>query len=217
MGEKNSVFIFKGPPIDRFRRTLAAVVRQLGGRLDWNLRPEPMHSNLLTSHNKNVHAAYINVKGYEIATLLGATLAVPWINVRIQEGALWDYSLYDGENNVDNFSVLPEYWGQSKAWESTQRGQPKVLSRLWTIELRKIDKYLKPWGFRILDDHCFETLRRGKAYRTDKSEYGDIWQMTDFLRALGAHDPNWGEPHSVSRGLTFAGRGSRSGKSRKSK
>jgi hypothetical protein len=93
MGERNSVYVFKGPTIDEFRDTMATVVSGLGGRLDWDARPAPMGANLMTSHNANVHAAYVNCRGYEVATGIGTELKIPWINVRIQEGSLWDYSL----------------------------------------------------------------------------------------------------------------------------
>lgn len=204
MGERNSVYVFKGPTLDEFRDTMATVVSRLDGRLDWDARPTPIGANLLTSHNVNVHSAYINCKGYEVATGIGAELRIPWINVRIQEGALWDYSLYEAGSHLDNFSTLPEYWGEDSEWIGTQRGNPELLARIWRIAQSTVENYLKPWGFELDENEgVFNTLLRGKAYQTDRHEYGDIWQMTDFLRALGAHDPNFDQPHCIPRRLTF--------------
>jgi len=202
MAERNSVYVFKGPSLDEFRDAVISVVRKLGGKLDWDARPEPISANLLTSHNANVHAAYIHCDGYQVAKTIGYDLGIPWINVRIQEGALWDYSLYHGDSHLDNFSTLPEYWENDAEWIATQRGNPGLLAKYWQVDVSAVQNYLKPWGCEVDENEgVFRTLLRGKAYPDDQFEYGDIWQMTDFLRALGAHDPNFGEPHSVPRGL----------------
>jgi hypothetical protein len=105
---------------------------------------------------------------------------------------------------VDNFSTLPEYWGEGPEWIETHRGNPELLARIWRVAQSTVENYLKPFGFELDEDEgVFNTLLRGKAYPTDQHEYGDIWQMTDFLRALGAHDPNFDQPHCIPRGLTF--------------
>jgi hypothetical protein len=202
MGERNSVFVFKGPTLDEFRDAMSLVVEQLGGRLEWDARPSPAHAPVTTSHNDNTHAAYIHPKGYEIAMRMGTRLACPWINVRIQEGSLWDYSLYEANRSIDDFSTLPEYWNDDVTWQATRRGNPELLANCWQIEQSRIENYLRPWGFKLdEDEEVFKALLRGKAYPTDRHEYGDIWQMTDFLRALGAHDPTWDQPHCIPRGL----------------
>lgn len=35
----------------------------------------------------------------------------------------------------------------------------------------------------------YETILTGKAYEDDEHDYGEIYQMFDFLRALGGVDP----------------------------
>src|SRR5439155_2111428 len=86
-------------------------------------------------------------------------------------------------------STLPEYWQEDDEWNQTQRGDPQLLARIWTIDRQRIERYLVPWGFRSLEDGVFETVRRGKAYDDDQYEYGNILQMHDFLRAIGGIDP----------------------------
>lgn len=208
MGERNRVYVFKGPTAEQFRDEVCKVVRQLQGLCVWDEHPDPPRSLLLTSHQDNVHAAYIHWKEYEIASRIGENLGIPWIILRIQEGSLWDYSLYHGERNVNNFSTLPEYWENDPGFLASWRGDAEVLAKTWGLPEASISAYLKPW-FGGLEDECLMLsphLSGQKAYPHDQSEYGDIWQMNDFLRALGAHDPNWGEPHSVSRLLVPAPR-----------
>ena len=203
MAERNSVYVFKGPTTEQFRDAAHAVVEGLGGKLDWDARPEPINARLLTSHNGNVHAAYIHCEGYKVAMGIGSTLETPWINVRIQEGTLWDYSLYRADLHLDSFSTMPEYWEEDdEDWLATQRGNPKLLAECWQLDTAYFENYLKPWGYEVDEDEgVINTSLRGKAYPRDNFEYGDIWQMTDFLRALGAHDPNFDQPNCIPRGL----------------
>jgi hypothetical protein len=182
---------------------MATVVEELGGYLDWNSHPAIAEANLLTSHGSNTQAAYIACKGYDIAEGVAGVLGIPWMELRIQEGALWDYSLHEAETIIDNFSTLPEYWGDP-TWLEIQRAKPGVLARSWQIEESKIENYLRPWGYQLDEaTGVFETKLRGKAYPADRYEYGEIWQMTDFLRALGVQDPGEGPPHGTPRELTF--------------
>jgi len=216
MSERNSVFVFKGPTIEEFREAAQQAAEELGGRIAWDVNPAPMEANLLTSHNDRVHAAYVNYwpEDYLFSLAIGKRLAIPWINIRIQEGSLWDFSLYEGENNLDNFSTWPEYWNDDADWIATQRGRPEALARAWNIDRASIENYMRSWRPEDDGGGSVRFALRGKAYPADRHEYGDIWQMADFLRALGAHDPNWNEPHSIPRHLELppsqpAGRGRR--------
>ena len=163
MAERNSVYVFKGPTIEQFRDAFYSVVEGLGGTLNWDTRPEPMGAKLLTSHNGNVHAAYIKCDGYKVAMGIGSKLEMPWINVRIQEGALWDYSLYMADSHLDNFSTMPEYWEEDNdEWLATQRGNPNLLSECWQLDIASIENYLKPWGYEVDEDEgVINTLLQG--------------------------------------------------------
>jgi hypothetical protein len=206
MGERNSVFVFKGPTLEEFQTAFCEVVRQLGGRCVWDERPPAMKSLLLTSHKDRIHAAYIHWEEYKIASALGKRMKIPWINVRIQEGSLWDYSLYQGSEKLDNFSTMPEYWDSNPEFLANWRGNADVLANVWNIEKSRFENYMRPWYGGIDEDNCIvhNSELTGRAYPEDQFEFGDIWQMTDFLRALGAHDPNWDKPECVPRLLVPA-------------
>jgi hypothetical protein len=205
MGERLTIRIFKGVTTQEFRAAAEEVATKYGGAVNWNSKPQHPDRDFRTSHNEKVHAAYLpylSGADYLFCQKIAAALSVPWIDLRIQEGSLWDYSLYRGAQHLDNFSTLPEYWGYDEQWIATQRGNPQLLADTWGIQVERIEKYLLPWGFEVDEDEgVFSTLRRGKAYPADKNEYGDIWQMFDFLRAVGATDPvNYeatGEQHEL--------------------
>lgn len=80
---------------------------------------------------------------------------------------------------------------EDQQWLDSRRGKPDILAKVWNIPQSGIENYLKAWGWRVPEDDVgvFDTLLRGRAYPEDVYEYGDIWQMYDFLRALGALDP----------------------------
>ncbi len=204
MGERNSVYVYKGLTLEEFRGAIESVATELKGQIAWDEHPQPFSAGLLTSHHGRVHAAYFSQGDFEFAKRVGSRVDGPWINVRIQEGSLWDYSLYQGPAHVQNFSTWPEYWGETdRKWLQAQRGNAAQLAEIWQIEPANIANYLLPWKYRSLRRGGMRVARRGKAYEQDQFEYGDIWQMTDFLRALGAHDPNFSEPNSIARSMTI--------------
>jgi hypothetical protein len=48
---------------------------------------------------------------------------------------------------------------------------------------------------KVIDEDTADTVLRGKAYESDQFEYSSIWQMNDFMRALGGLDPMNLEEH----------------------
>ncbi|MEX2112307.1 MAG: hypothetical protein WD845_03935 [Pirellulales bacterium] len=192
MGERNSVHAFKGPTAEQICAGIEDAVAELGGQVHWDQRPDSDQCSLWVSHNNVVHSAVFGQRDYEIASFVAVRFNCPYLNVRIQEGSLWEYSLFLGATHLDNFSTLPEYWVDLEfpaegelEWLETRRGQPQVLAQTWGIDQKRIERYLRPWGWNLGED-CFTTTLRGKAYESDHHEAGDIWQMTDFLEALGA-------------------------------
>ncbi len=98
MSERNTLRLFKGPNEQQFRQAVENVVTNHGGHLWWHERPLQRDEDVCTSHNGRVHAVALPYLSGGVDFLLcakiGRVLSVPWIEVRIQEGTLWDYSLY---------------------------------------------------------------------------------------------------------------------------
>lgn len=204
MATRLTLYVFRGPSEIEFREAMESIVADLVGQLDWETHPLVHEANLLTSHGQKTHSAMMSRNGHEIASGIAKRRGIPWMELRIQEGALWDYSLFDGSNFVHKFSTLPEYWDDEPSFIKASQGNPKELARLWKVPLSTIENYLRHWGY-ILDeeDGSYEIKLRGKAYPADQFEYGQIWQMTDFLRALGVQYPGGGPPLGIARKLVF--------------
>jgi hypothetical protein len=193
MGQRLTLRAFKGPTEDRFRQAFAELVERLGGKVRWHFKDGEPHEDLRTTHQGDVHTVYLpylSGADYLLCRLLGEVLEVPWIEARTQEGVLWDYSLYRGSTNVDNFSTLPDYWDEDDAAAFDQnRGDPEKLASVWRVPEQRIERYLRHWGMESTGESIFRPRLKGKAYETDENDYGSIYQMFDFLAALGSLDP----------------------------
>lgn len=193
MGLRLTLRVFKGPDKEEFRRVFATEAERHGGGVSWDRKHAEREVDLRTTHQADVHTVFMPyLRGSAdgmLCHLVGAALYAPWIEARIQEGTLWDYSLFNGAKHVDQFSTLPEYWGDEDMNLDEYRGNATLLAELWSVPLERVDRYLRNWGMQPLEEGIFDTVLKGKAYDSDRSEYGEIHQMFDFLAALGAIDP----------------------------
>ena len=68
--------------------------------------------------------------------------------------------------------------------ESWNGNAIEVARRVPGLAPEQIARYLVQWG-----DEVFESAERKKAYPTDRSCYGDDWQLLDFMGKLGLDYP----------------------------
>lgn len=116
---------------------------------------------------------------------LGMELRCVWLEARIQEGSHWDYSLYRGARSLDEFSTLPQYWDEDdELLALSKEGRPKLLAKAWNVPHDSIDRYIRQWGMRYIDEDTYETILKGNAYPTDRFEYRQYDQLFDFLEKL---------------------------------
>ncbi|MBI5366611.1 MAG: hypothetical protein HZA54_06210 [Planctomycetes bacterium] len=193
MSERITCRLYRGPDAARFRQVFSDVVTENGGAVEWSNAAAEGDERILVSHRADVHLVLTAYTGldYLLCLRVGQVLACPWLESRIQEGALWDYSLYHGAGHLHSFSTLPEYWDEGSEYDAKQRGDAAELSRVWGVPETRIQAFLRPWEFVRAGADTLNVVTRGKAYPEDASGYGCIWQMLDFLRALGAE---WPEP-----------------------
>lgn len=191
MGERLTLWAYRCN-LNGFERALEAAVTTFRCKILWGRKPEREEHDCRIASTVSVQDLYLDYMGgleQKIAESVGRTLDVPWIVLMISEGSLWEYVLFHGASCIDRFSVAPEYWDDDPDFISLHRGNSELLARTWGVPKVAIDRYLRNWGMRNLVDDEFEFTLHGKAYETDKYQYGDIWQMIDFLHALGGKDP----------------------------
>ena len=202
MGERTVLRVFRYDNPERLRGLAAEAATELGGVIEWNQAGDPHDSDLRLGHFDGVHTAYLPYISFtkpasKFFQLWRQLLKCPSLELRMQEGTLWDYTLFDGSEIADNFSTCPQYWEgeETPDWFiAERRGNPQLLSRLWGIPIERIGRYITQWGYKLDEEAeyegVFHFLLTGKAYPTDEFEYGSVHQFYDFLRAIGGGFPD---------------------------
>lgn len=189
--------LFRTADAEAFRRAIDGATRAIGGHIEWG-RVGQGDECLRLGSTPTVQTLYLphGACDWRLFETISAMLDVPLMELRIQEEALWDYSLHRGAECVDTFSTLPQYWDypdepgpeQMRKWA----GKPRLLAELWQVPLERIERYFVNWGMQADPDDSgvFNTVMEGKAYPSDQHPYGECRQMFDFLAALGGAIPD---------------------------
>lgn len=196
MGLRYTCHLYRTEDATAFRHALADLASSVGRRVEWG-RPGLGDEDLRLGSTPTVQSLYLPYGACDLRLLerLGERLDAPRLELRIQEGTLWDYVLYVDTRCVDTFSTLPEYWEFPEELSDEKRldwaGQPPVLARIWQLPVATIEPYLVHWGICVdpNDSGSFHTRREGKARDADTYGYGQYDQMFDFLAALGGVEP----------------------------
>lgn len=110
-----------------------------------------------------------------------------WMDVRYQDGDWWDLTIFHGTEHKCSHNVNP--WAGELRHRYNQDHidyRIKRVLELWPQQARRIEHYLLPWRTPVTRSGKQRFVpRRGKAYETDEYEYGDAYQLHDFIRAFG--------------------------------
>jgi hypothetical protein len=141
----------------------------------------------------NVVIVSLNREWWGFHSSLGKILGTPWMHLMLQEKSFWEYSLHRGEVMMDIFSTCPEQWGRTAQENEKWRGSPHVLAREWGIDIASVERYIRNWDLgpvwvERLQHEGMGYRLKGKAYPLDRSTYGCLDQVYDFMRALGFVD-----------------------------
>lgn len=188
--------LFRTADVAGFRRAFQDVARSLGGSIEWN-RAGRDEELFRTGISPTVQTLSLHGGGaWELLHPAAAALNVPWMDLRIDEEALWAYLLMVGADLIDRFSTLPQYWDHPKepdpAALAEYAGKPRLLAEVWQVPLERIERYFVNWGMQSDPDDSgvWDAVMTGKAYESDQHPYGDCRQMFDFLAALGGAIPD---------------------------
>ncbi len=192
MGTYLTLRIYKGASPEEFRANAEHAALAIGARLKWDIPGEGDNRFSLRS-DAAVHTLFISHpdSDFVFCEELGRQSELPWIELRIQEGSLWDYTLYQGADVADHFSPWPEYWedpeeAMFREYKTRWLGKPEILSRLWGVPVERLQRYLVQW----VPDYL-ESISKKKAYPGDRFAYGDYNQFYDMLTTLGGRDPRF--------------------------
>ncbi|MEM7272721.1 MAG: hypothetical protein AAF547_06550 [Actinomycetota bacterium] len=121
----------------------------------------------------------------DAARFLSQALGCATLTISVHDGDLWSYVLFDRGHPRHRFSTIPDYFEDDDGGpRSTSGDAVELAAQLPNVPVERIERYLRPW---TADDDGT------RAYPEDEFTVGDVWQFTDFLRAIGLDWPDDGD------------------------
>lgn len=128
----------------------------------------------------------------EKAAIISAERNCPVLSAYIYDGDFWGYTLYINGEKRNEFSTVPDYFEEGEVVIRQQTADLLLLSQSFAVAPERIEKYLYNWTNELIDEE-------NTAYENDEFPYGDAWQVTDFLGALGFHYPEQQLSNAIDR------------------
>lgn len=132
-------------------------------------------------------------RAWRFAEFIAKTHNLLLMELRMQEGDHWDFTLYRGGQHqlLADFSTRVLYFDDSprapRPWKS---GDLQTFAQAWEIDPQLVAPYLIDWD---RPRNVYERLRRRKEKRSmpdDKFPIGDVHQIFDFMRVIGVAVPH---------------------------
>lgn len=148
MGCRHTVHAYRCTDIDAFKDALQRTAEKHQGSFSAERTPQSNSTTLRVGFGPTgIAVCYPRpVFGFmrDVSIALGA---VPFMEARIQEGTLWDYSLLRGMQNLDRFSTFPQYWEDEEDPIDilANKGNPAMVSLVFGVPVEKFDRYLRHW------------------------------------------------------------------------
>lgn len=118
---------------------------------------------------------------------IGYQLGCVWMDVSYNDGDWWELRIWQGSEQVVGHNPNPWIHGERVKWEE-QHFEYRInrVCEDWPDHADRIHNYLLPARRRVIKlGRTRFVPRTGKAYETDRFEYGDADQIYDFVAAFG--------------------------------
>jgi hypothetical protein len=156
-----------------------------GGLLDTNVEDD--HPNLAIISSQEPHTTILYPSDFvewdDASIFISKDLQTSVFAFHIHDEDLWMFQLFYNGELVSRFNPVPDYWLDelSEQEEQSWQGDAKKVSQYVPgLSAEKIEKYFVRWD--MLGDE-------DKAYPEDEFEYGDCWQLVDFMEKIGLQYP----------------------------
>mgnify|MGYP007073184576 CR=1 FL=1 len=124
---------------------------------------------------------------WKLARAIANRLETPYLELRVQEGDHWDFTLMHADEIIADFSTRVSYFNDDEsAPRPWKRGSGEAFCSRWGVSLERVDPCLVDW------DALEEPRKTGPA---DAYATGGWEQIIDFMRVLGVENP-YGHPDS---------------------
>ena len=129
-------------------------------------------------------------EAWKLAAHMAEARNLLWMELRMQEGDHWDFTLHRGTELIADFSTRVLYWNDDgKAVRPWKHGDLYAFASAWGIDPERVAPYLIDWD---RPRKFLDRFRRRKEVRSmpdDKYSIGDVYQIFDFMRVIDTPSP----------------------------
>jgi hypothetical protein len=175
--------------LQQVEASVTAFIKTVGGGLEpGDIEYDHPNLALIGQHGNNTTVVYPEgfVEWDDASAFLSKELDTSVFSLHIHDEDLWMFQLFHKGELITRFNPIPDYWQDDLSPEEKQswQGNPELVSQYVPgVSTEKIAKYFMSWDWDE-DDEGDE-----KAYPEDMYEYGDCWQLIDFMEKLGLEYP----------------------------
>lgn len=184
------IFLSMSGVINKQSQEVEVSLRKFALSVEGDLSREEVeedHPNLaiISSHPSHTSIVYPNdfVEWDDASAFLSRDLQTSVFSFHIHDEDLWMFQLFHKGELISRFNPVPDYWQDLISEQELQswQGDAATIARYVPgLEAKDTEKYFVRW-----DDLGEED----KAYAEDEFEYGDCWQMVDFMERIGLNYP----------------------------
>ncbi len=153
---------------------------------------EEDHPNLCVAGQRASHTTVLYPNDFvewdDASAFLSKDLQTSVFSFHIHDEDLWMFQLFHHGELITRFNPIPDYWQEDLSEaerESWQGNAAAVSSYVPGLQREDIEKYFIRWNW----DDTDEDEEELKAYPQDEFEYGDCWQLLDFMDKLSLEYP----------------------------
>jgi hypothetical protein len=156
-----------------------------GGLLGEEVEEDHPNLAIISEQGQHTTVLYPNdfIEWDDASAFLSLDLQTSVFSFHIHDEDLWMFQLFHKGQLVSRFNPVPDYWQDvisDQELQSWQGNAAEIAQYVPGLSAATIEKYFVRW-----DDLGEED----KAYLDDEFEYGDCWQIVDFMAKLGMEYP----------------------------
>jgi hypothetical protein len=184
------IFLSMSGVINKEAQEVEISLRNFANSVEGGLAGEEVeedHPNLAVISGHALHTSIIYPNDFvewdDASAFLSKELQTSVFSFHIHDEDLWMFQLFHKGELVTRFNPVPDYWQDVISEQELQswKGDAAALAGyVPDLAARDIEKYFVRWDALGEED---------KAYPEDEFEYGDCWQMVDFMEKIGLDYP----------------------------
>jgi hypothetical protein len=156
-----------------------------GGLINGQIEEDHPNVTIIAIQAPHTAVLYPNdfVEWDDASLYLSIELQTSVFSFHIHDEDLWMFQLFHKGEMVSRFNPVPDYWQDvisDQELQSWKGDAARIAEYVPGLIASTIEKYFIRWDSLGEED---------KAYPEDEFEYGDCWQLVDFMEKVGLYYP----------------------------